>query len=155
MTIAFVKGSIFDAKAEALVNPVNCVGVMGKGLALEFRNRFPENYSYYKATCQMKHMKIGQLLICDNLEYGNTNPIHRYIINFPTKVHWRENSDLLSISLGLDTLVYRVRNMNITSIAIPALGCGLGMLDWSDVKRIMIDKLTRLSDVDIQIYEPM
>lgn len=154
--ITFTSGNIFDAKVEALVNPVNCVGVMGKGLALEFKNRFPDNYEAYKVVCSRHELNLGHLLTID---YWDTTKeerfAHRYVINFPTKHHWKDQSNICDIASGLDRVVILIGTYDIQSIAIPALGCGLGGLDWNDVKPLMIEMLSCLEDVDIQIYEPM
>lgn len=127
--IRLVHGDILAAEAEALVNPVNCVGVMGKGLALQFKRAFPENYiAYYKA-CKEGLVKPGTVFVY-------SDPMHmlpHHIINFPTKRHWRDKSHMGDIALGLVSLVSEVRRLNIMSIAIPPLGCGLGGLQWGEV----------------------
>jgi appr-1-p processing enzyme family protein len=119
------KGNIFNSSCEFLVNPVNCVGVMGKGLALEFKNKYPLNFEIYKKACDNASFNIGNLLIV---------PVdNKFIVNFPTKKHWRNKSDLEFIKIGLEELKVAIKNFNIKSIAIPKLGCGLGGLDWNEV----------------------
>lgn len=137
--------SIFDIDAEAIVNPVNCVGVMGKGLALEFKNRYPDNFQYYKQACSQNIVQIGKCLIFR--VHGYMYP--QYIINFPTKKHWSDNSQYYYIEEGLKDLKNIIQTQKISSIAIPALGCGLGGLDVKVVCDI-IEKT--LVDVDSQIY---
>lgn len=125
--IHFVKGNIFDSKAEALVNAINTVGVMGKGIALKFKNRYPENYKVYKAACDDKTLKTGIVLAVKESD-GKT------IINFPTKQHWKDASEYQFIELGLIALKESIKEHKIKSIALPALGCGLGGLKWYTVK---------------------
>lgn len=142
--INFLKGNIFDSDAEALVNAVNTVGVMGKGIALEFKKRFPKNFEIYKGVCDANMLSIGDILI---VEDGKT------IINFPTKIHWRDNSKYEYIQSGLRNLREELKDLNISSVAIPALGCGLGGLDWEIVKKMFIDELNDC-DVSFHVYEP-
>lgn len=119
------KGNIFNSSCEFLVNPVNCVGVMGKGLALEFKNKYPLNFEIYKKACDNAYFNIGNLLIV---------PVdNKFIVNFPTKKHWRNKSDLEFIKIGLEELKVAINDFNIKSIALPKLGCGLGGLDWNEV----------------------
>ena len=126
-------GDILAADAEALVNTVNCVGIMGRGIALQFRKAFPDNFKAYEAVCKRGELQPGQMFI---YETGSlTNP--RYVINFPTKRHWREPSRLEDIEAGLVDLVRVVREKRIESLALPALGCGLGGLSWDDVKPLI------------------
>lgn len=141
--IHITKGNIFDADVEALVNPVNCVGVMGKGLALQFKKRYPDNFDCYKAACDIGDIKIGQML--------STRP-NKVIINFPTKIHWRDKSKLEYIERGLDGLLKLIDQCGIKSIAIPPLGCGLGGLKWSEVKPLIIEYME--PSVETWIYEP-
>ena len=148
--INFVVGNIIESKAEALVNTVNTVGVMGKGIALQFRNEFPNNYKIYKEACNNNLVQIGKLLVTeeDTLHYGK-----KIIINFPTKTNWRLPSEYSYIELGLKELVKVINEKSIKSIAIPPLGAGNGGLDWNKVKIMMLDYLLPV-DCDIQIYEP-
>lgn len=148
--ITLTSGDIFESNTDALVNPVNCVGVMGAGLALEFKKKFPENYRTYKATCDAGLMKPG--LMCFH-DYGILST-PRYIINFPTKDHWKEQSKSWYIESGLAALYLYVKDHGIESIAIPALGCGLGGLDWNKVKSLIEQTFTDLENVNVLVYEP-
>jgi O-acetyl-ADP-ribose deacetylase (regulator of RNase III) len=148
MGIEFKKGSIFDEKADALVNPVNCVGVMGNGLALRFRRRFPKNFTAYARACKYDQVRPGKLFVH---ETGLETP--RLIVNFPTKVHWKQDSRIEYISDGLLSLIWLIREREIKSIAIPKLGCGLGGLKWEVVRDLIISNLEshllKLQDVHI------
>lgn len=143
-------GDILNADVEALVNTVNCVGIMGRGIALQFKNMFPENFEAYAAACARDEVQPGKMFI---FETGHlTNP--RFIINFPTKRHWRGKSRIEDIQAGLRSLVTEVRQRGIKSIAIPPLGSGLGGLEWSEVKPLILSAAEELPDVDVEIYEP-
>lgn len=149
--IEYTNGNILQANAEALVNTVNCVGVMGKGIALQFKQAHPNNFKQYAAACKMSKVQPGHMLIVPT---GNMfNP--RYIINFPTKRHWRSKSRLKDIRSGLEALVKDVQELNIRSIAIPPLGCGNGGLDWQDVRPLIEDAFAALPDVRTILYEPL
>ena len=125
--IEFRTGDILKADAEALVNTVNCVGVMGRGIALQFKNAFPDNFKAYEAACEREEVQPGKMFV---FETGTlTNP--KFIINFPTKRHWRGKSRIEDIESGLKALVEEIRQRGIRSIAIPPLGSGLGGLDWA------------------------
>lgn len=154
MTVTFKTGDLFLDKSEALVNTVNCVGVMGKGVALEFKRIWPENYKAYKRACTTKELRPGRMLIFElsNL-FGNSEP--KFIVNFPTKDHWREKSKLKYISEGLDALVADIKKYHIKSIALPPLGCGNGGLDWNVVRPMMLEKLSQLENVEVSIYGPL
>ena len=142
-------GDIFESKAKAWVNPVNCIGVMGKGLAAEFKERFPRLFKAYHQHCLDHKMQIGQCYL------WRTNKRHPdYIINLPTKFHWRDKSQLRWVADSLDSLIGLIEVHNIHSIAIPQLGCGLGGLDWSDVRALIIERLKGLDDVDVTLYGP-
>lgn len=130
-----VNGSIFDAQSLAIVNPVNCVGVMGKGLALEFKNRYPKTYQEYKIACENKQLTFGKVLSIQS--YADINAAIQLIIHFPTKYHWSEKSHIANIASGLKALREEADHLDLPSIAIPALGCGLGGLKWSDVKLLI------------------
>ncbi len=143
-------GDILRADAEALVNTVNCVGVMGRGIALQFKKAFPENFKAYKAVCDRKEMKPGMVLIHDLNRLANPN----YIINFPTKRHWKGKSRMEDIDSGLIALANEVRGRDIQSIAIPPLGCGLGGLDWREVRLRIERTFNKLPNVQILLYEP-
>ena len=148
--ITFQRGDIFMDDAEALVNPVNCVGVMGKGLALQFKQRFPENFNQYAQACRQGAVMPGSLNIHE--ETGSGTP--RYLINFPTKRHWRDQSRLEDIREGLQALAREIRGRHIASVAAPALGSGLGGLDWKDVRHEIQQELAGLEGVRITVYEP-
>src|SRR5690349_18305845 len=124
-----VEGNILEADAQALVNTVNTVGVMGKGIALQFKKAFPEMFEAYEAACKAKELQPGRMHVYDRGSLLNP----RYIINFPTKRHWKGKSKLADIEVGLDALVGELESRGITSVAIPPLGCGHGGLDWEVV----------------------
>lgn len=148
--IEYKKGDILHEDAEALVNTVNCVGIMGRGIALQFKNAFPENFKSYVAACERNEVQPGQMLI---FKTGRlTNP--KYIINFPTKRHWRGKSRIEDIDAGLVALAKEIRSHNIHSIAIPPLGSGLGGLDWSNVRPRIENSLRGLDNVRVVIFEP-
>lgn len=143
-------GNLLDAQAEALVNTVNTVGVMGKGIALQFRLAFPRNYELYQSACKRGEVVPGKMFVVptDRLD----DP--KYIINFPTKLHWKGKSRLEDIDTGLVDLVNVIRRENIKSVAIPPLGCGNGGLNWSEVRPRILSALAVLPDVKISVYEP-
>lgn len=148
--IEYKHGDILKDGAEALVNTVNCVGVMGRGIALQFKKAFPENFKVYAEACKKEEVQPGRMLV---FETGRlTNP--RYIVNFPTKRHWRGQSRMVDIEAGLVALVRMIRQYNIHSIAIPPLGSGLGGLDWSEIKPRIEATLLPLTDVHIRLYTP-
>jgi O-acetyl-ADP-ribose deacetylase (regulator of RNase III) len=146
-----IKGDIFKTNSEALVNPVNCDGFMGKGVALKFKMAFPDNFNEYQKKCQNNELRPGKLFIYATGSISNP----RYIVNFPTKRHWREKSRLEDISAGLKTLIEEIQRHDIKSIAIPALGCGLGGLLWPDVRLMIEHAFMRLPDVDVILFEPL
>ncbi len=148
--IKYLTGNILDSSAQALVNTVNTVGVMGKGIALQFKNQFPNNYKIYKDACEKKELKIGDLLVTEEESLLSGKKI---IINFPTKAHWRYPSEYEYIEKGLATLVEIIQERNIQSIAIPPLGSGNGGLDWTKVRAMIEDKLQEL-DCEVFLYEP-
>ncbi|MCC5934895.1 MAG: macro domain-containing protein [Balneolales bacterium] len=148
--VHFLTGNILESPAEALVNTVNTVGVMGKGIALQFRNQFPANYKIYKAACANKSLQIGQLLITEEESLLQGKKI---IINFPTKTNWKLPSEYSYISKGLEALKSEIRNRNLKSVAIPPLGAGNGGLDWNRVKPMIVNALQHLN-CDIYLYEP-
>ncbi len=143
--IHYVKGDIFKSPAEAIVNPVNTVGVMGAGLALQFKKRYPLMFNAYKIHCNRGKLKPGVLMYYRTQDY--------LVVNFPTKEDWREESQLDYIERGLRTFVRRYKDREIQSIAFPPLGCGLGGLDWKEVKPLMEKYLSDL-DIDVYIHEP-
>lgn len=143
-------GNLLAADVEALINTVNTVGVMGKGIALQFKRAFPENFKAYEAACKKKQVKIGEIFVheIDALE----GP--RYILNFPTKSHWKANSRLADIEAGLVALRETIINLGIKSVAIPPLGCGNGGLDWRDVRPLIERMLGDLEGVHLLIFSP-
>lgn len=148
--IEWTRGDILQADVEALVNTVNCVGVMGRGIALQFRQAFPENYAAYRAACEIHSVRPGQMFIHDLHRF--TNP--RLIINFPTKRHWKAKSRIEDIESGLDALAEEVASRGIRSIAVPPLGCGLGGLDWRDVRPRIERAFLNMPDVRVLVFEP-
>ncbi len=148
--IEYKTGDILSEEAEALVNSVNCVGVMGRGIALQFKKAFPENYNAYRARCKHNEMQPGRVFV---FETGETVP-PRYIINFPTKRHWRGKSRIEDIEAGLASLTEEIRSHRIRSIAIPPLGSGLGGLHWPEVRTRLEAALKALEDVKVVIFEP-
>ena len=128
--LKYKTGDIFAEDADALVNAVNCVGVMGHGIALQFKKNFPTNFDKYREACLRGEVKIGQMFVVSTGQM--TSP--RYIINFPTKRHWRDTSRMQDIEDGLESLVKVIGKHNIRAIAIPPLGCGLGGLEWNEVR---------------------
>jgi O-acetyl-ADP-ribose deacetylase (regulator of RNase III) len=148
--IHFVTGNIFDSCAKALVNTVNTLGVMGKGIALQFKKQYPNNYKIYKEACEKKLLSIGQLLVTEEVALMGEKKI---IINFPTKTNWRLPSEYEYIKLGLETLKKIIVEKKIDSIAIPPLGAGNGGLDWLKVKKMITEALNEL-ECDIYIYNP-
>lgn len=148
--IRFTRGNLLDAHAEALVNTVNEVGVMGKGVALMFSEAFPGNTRSYQEACKEGQVQVGRMFVTEN-----PSLIHpHWIINFPTKKHWRQPSRLEWIREGLKDLVRVVKEKKIHSVALPPLGCGNGGLDWQVVKREMESELINLPGVDVIVYEP-
>ena len=148
--ITFKTGDVLTEAAEALVNTVNCVGVMGRGVALQFKRAFPENFKAYAARCKHHEMRPGRVFV---FETGAIVP-PRYIVNFPTKRHWRGKSRLEDIESGLESLASEIRSRGIRSIAIPPLGSGLGGLHWPSVRTRMEAALGMLDDVEIVIFQP-
>ncbi len=148
--IELTQGDILHADTEALVNTVNCVGVMGRGIALQFRKAYPENFKTYEAACARKEVRPGKMLVFDTGLL--TGP--KYIINFPTKRHWKGKSKLQDIDAGLPALLEEVRNRGIKSIAVPPLGCGLGGLDWKTVRPRIIKAFEEFPEVRVVLFEP-
>jgi O-acetyl-ADP-ribose deacetylase (regulator of RNase III)/uncharacterized protein YwgA len=148
--IKFVIGNILDSSAHALVNTVNTMGVMGKGIALQFKKQFPNNYKIYKEACENKSLKVGQLLVTEEDVMFSGKKI---IINFPTKSNWRLPSEYDYIQKGLIELKKIIIEKKFESVAIPPLGAGNGGLDWQRVKKMIIEALDDLN-CDIYLYEP-
>lgn len=145
------QGNLLAADVEALVNTVNCVGVMGRGIALQFKDSYPANFAVYSAACAAGEVEPGKMFV---FETGHlTNP--RFIINFPTKRHWRGNSRLEDIEAGLVDLRNVIIERRIKSIALPPLGSGLGGLPWPAVKARILERLAGLDDVAIILFEPL
>jgi O-acetyl-ADP-ribose deacetylase (regulator of RNase III) len=149
-TIDRIQGDILRADVEALVNTVNCVGYMGRGIAAQFKRSFPANFAEYERACKREILKPGMMLVH---ETGTlTNP--RFVINFPTKRHWRGKSRMEDIDSGLVALVREVRERRIQSIAVPPLGCGLGGLQWSEVRPRIEAAFANVPDVRVVLFEP-
>lgn len=148
--IEFRTGDILRTDAEALVNTVNCVGIMGRGIALQFKNDFPENFKAYEAACAREEVQPGRMFVFETRTL--TNP--KFIINFPTKRHWRGKSRMEDIESGLKALVEEIRDRGIRSIAIPPLGSGLGGLNWADVRPRIVQALRGLDDLRVIVFEP-
>lgn len=144
------RGNLLEESVDALVNTVNCVGIMGKGIALQFKQAYPDNFKVYEKACNHNEVSTGKMFIYST---GSLFGV-KYIINFPTKKHWKEKSKMEYIREGLDDLIQVIKDHHITSIALPPLGCGNGGLDWEKVKPLIVDKLSKLTDLKIIIYEP-
>lgn len=141
--IEYIEGDIFESPAQVIVNPVNTIGVMGKGLALEYKKRYPQMFEKYKSVCEKKQLTIGKLMLLYEADH--------WLLLFPTKENWRDQSKLEYIESGLQKFVQRYAQKNITSVAFPRLGCGNGGLDWEDVKPLMERYLKKLP-IDVFIY---
>lgn len=139
--IEYKKGSILDSKAQIIVNPVNCVGVQGAGLALAFKNKYPETFKKYKNMCDRKLLSPGKLYLTDN------------ILHFPTKDNWKDNSKIEYIKAGLEKFKNTYKEKGIESIAFPQLGCGKGKLKWKEIKPLMEEYLNLDILVEIWIFE--
>ncbi|MGE3320194.1 MAG: macro domain-containing protein [Candidatus Berkiella sp.] len=148
--INYKQGNLLHEDAEAIVNTVNTVGVMGKGVALQFKKAYPDNFTVYKKACDDKTLTTGKVLVVPT--FSMTNP--QYIINFPTKQHWKGDSKIEYIEQGLKSLVTEVKRLNIQSIALPPLGCGLGGLNWSEVLPKMKDAFNQLPNVNWIVFTP-
>jgi len=149
--LTITQGNLLEAPTEALVNTVNTVGVMGKGIALQFRQAYPKMFRAYEKACRHKEIEPGRMHIfeCESFE----NP--KFIINFPTKRHWRGKSSLLDIKSGLEALVNDIRRLKIKSIAVPPLGCGNGGLEWSVVLPLIKSAFSALPEVEVQVFAPV
>jgi len=148
--IIFSSGNLLEDQSEAYVNTVNTVGVMGKGIALQFKQAFPDVFKQYAKDCKLGHVKVGSMHVV-HVE-GLTNP--KYVINFPTKKHWRDPSKMEYIQTGLEDLVDVIKELGIHSIAIPPLGCGNGGLDWHSVLP-KIEEAFKDVPVDVHMYAPL
>jgi O-acetyl-ADP-ribose deacetylase (regulator of RNase III) len=141
--VSIVKGNIFESQSQTIVNTVNCLGFMGKGLALEYKARFPDMFISYKKVCNSKLFSIGKLQLYKDKE--------KWILNFPTKYHYKNPSKMEYIETGLKKFVEIYKDKGITSIAFPQLGCSNGGLDWKDVEPLMVKYLDNL-DIPVEIY---
>ena len=148
--ISYPTGNLLDAQTEALVNTVNEVGVMGKGIALMFREAFPSNTATYEAACKEGEVRVGKMLVTENRALSGP----RWIINFPTKKHWRQPSKLEWIRDGLADLRRVIEEKHIKSIALPPLGCGNGGLEWGQVRSTIEAVLSPLEDVNVIVFAP-
>jgi len=148
--IIYKQGNLLDSDAEALVNPVNTVGVMGKGLALMFKQRFNENYLRYRTACTQKLLLPGCVFVTATNDFIGP----KWIVNFATKDHWKDSSKIEWIESGLLALLAFIHTENVKSIAVPRLGAGNGGLEWREVKLLIIAALGSLPDTDVIIYEP-
>ncbi len=148
--IELTRGNLLEAKAEALVNTVNTVGVMGKGVALMFKDAFPENFKLYRAACKKNEVRVGHMFVTER--HALIGP--KWIINFPTKEHWRGDSKMQWIETGPQDLRRVVVERGIRSIAIPPLGSGNGGLNWEDVRPKIEATFAALGEVNVTIYEP-
>jgi len=150
MTIKLTTGDLLKERVDAIVNTVNTVGVMGKGIALQFKRKWPANTQAYEAACKRGEVVPGKMFVFDN--GGLVEP--KFIINFPTKRHWRQPSQMSDIDAGLVDLIARIKDLNIQSIAIPPLGCGNGGLDWIDVRPRIEAAFKELPEVDVKLFAP-
>ncbi len=148
--IELKQDNLFHAKVDALVNTVNTVGVMGKGIALQFKRTYPDNFKAYARACKAGEVVIGKMFTFDRGELSTP----RFIINFPTKQHWRSPSRLEYIESGLVDLMHEIKRLGITSVAMPALGCSNGGLEWADVKPRITDAFNDMPEVRVLLYEP-
>lgn len=148
--ITYRQGNLLEAEVEAVVNTVNTVGVMGKGIALMFKERFKDNFKAYTAACKAGEVKVGEMFVTPTHELDGP----RWVINFPTKQHWRNPSKMEWIETGLDDLVRVIREREIRSVALPPLGCGNGGLEWSEVRPKIEAALGQLDDVEVITFAP-
>lgn len=148
--IRFTQGNLLDARKDAVVNTVNTVGVMGKGIALMFKEHFPENFRAYADACKAGRVQVGTMFVTPGVELNGP----RWIINFPTKKDWRQPAQLEWVLSGLESLKRVIREKEIKSVAIPPLGCGNGGLKWAVVRPIIENALRDLTDVEVLVYEP-
>ena len=148
--VTFEQGNLLDADVEALVNTVNTVGIMGKGIALMFKERFPGNFRQYAASCRAGEVRLGEMFVTENEDLVGP----KWIVNFPTKEHWRSRTKLEWIELGMKALVRVVDDKGIQSIAVPPLGCGNGGLEWRDVRPVIETALGKVTGLEARVYEP-
>lgn len=151
VTIKITQGDLLRQNdVDAIINTVNCVGIMGKGIALQFKNKWPANFRAYESACKSKEVRVGHMFVFDS--GGLIKP--NYIINFPTKDHWREKSRVEFIRDGLTDLVLQIKKLGIRSIAIPPLGCGNGGLNWNDVQLLIEQAFNDLPSVEVRLFAP-
>ncbi len=150
MTVTIKRGDLLKDSSEAIVNTVNCVGIMGKGIALQFKQKWPQNFKAYAAACERNEVRPGKMFIHDLGEWAEP----RFIVNFPTKMHWRADSKVEYIEKGLRDLVLQVERLGIKSIALPPLGCGNGGLDWPTVRRLVLKAFEAHPQVKVDLFEP-
>lgn len=148
--ITYQEGSILHEQSDAIVNTVNTVGVMGKGLALQFKKAFPRNFEVYKAACDQKSFVTGSVL---SVSMESMNPPF-YIINFPTKAHWKGDSKIEYIESGLDALINEAKRLGLHSVSVPALGSGLGGLKWDSVNKLIVEKLSKVPEIEWRVFPP-
>jgi O-acetyl-ADP-ribose deacetylase (regulator of RNase III) len=148
--IEYKEGNLLESEAEALVNTVNCVGVMGKGIALQFKQAFPDNFKKYEKACKNSLVTPGQMFVVPTESIFNP----QYIINFPTKRHWKGKSNIEDIKSGLIAFIKTIHKYEIKSVAIPPLGCGNGGLDWNEVKPLIEAAAMQVPDVQFMVYPP-
>lgn len=148
--ISSANGNLLENDAEALVNTVNCVGFMGKGIALQFKQAYPDNFEAYRQACRDKKVQPGRMFVFAT--GAMIGP--KYIINFPTKKHWRGKSRIDDIRIGLKALIEEIKHLGIRSIAVPPLGCGLGGLDWKEVRPLIEEAFSEVPAVHVFLYPP-
>lgn len=147
-------GNLLEAPVEALTNAVNTVGIAGKGIASQFKERYPENFEAYQAACKTGEVEVGRMFITEVPQGGTVDIGPRYVINFPTKKHWRGAAQLSYVEKGLYDLVEQIEQYKIASVAIPALGCGHGGLEWVVVRPMMAEAFRRLPNVKVLLFVP-
>ncbi len=148
--IVFKQGNLLTEDAEALVNTVNCVGVMGRGVALQFKNVYPSNFTAYELACKQGVVRPGRMFVYETGQLVNP----KFIVNFPTKRDWRGKSRMEDIEAGLAALVTEIEARGIRSIALPPLGSGLGGLDWATVRPLIVGTLSKINNLNVVIFEP-
>jgi len=148
--IEYRTGNLLEDDAEALVNTVNCVGVMGKGIALQFKQAYPRNFGEYEKACRKEEVRLGHMFVFDTGDLFD----RKVIINFPTKRHWKAKARLEDVAEGLIALVEEVKRLNLKSVAIPPLGCGNGGLSWDRVRPMIEDAFKDMVDVSVRVYVP-
>jgi O-acetyl-ADP-ribose deacetylase (regulator of RNase III) len=148
--VEITRGNLIETDTEALVNTVNCVGYMGKGIALQFKKAFPDNFNAYERACRTGELKPGKMFVFSTGSLVNP----KYVINFPTKRDWREKSRIEDIQIGLTSLINEIRKLGVSSVALPPLGCGLGGLRWEDVRPLIERAFAALPEVHVVLFEP-